>query len=182
SFSFICGLSRLSTAPAGSFANASLVGAKTVKGPGPCSVSTRSAAFTAATSVVWSFEFIAFWMMFFEGYIGAPPTVTVCSFICARVGVATAARTSVATATAVGRVESFMSMLHVLFAASAACACRYAAPSARMQRTDIFRLRARAVGLKARELAAGDNRSGGLSGGGSAGRLKRHRECRVRGE
>src|SRR6516164_3350547 len=121
---------------------------QTVKGPGPCSVSTRFAAFTAATSVVWSFEFIAFWMMFFEGYIGAPPTVTVCSFICARVGVAaTAARTSVATATAVGRVESFMSMLHVLFAASAACACRYAAPSARMQCTDIFRPRGRAVGL-----------------------------------
>jgi len=92
-----------------------LVGAKTVKGPGPCSVSTRFAAFTAATSVVWSFEFIAFWMMFLEGYIGAPPTVTVCSFICARVGVAaTAARTSVATATAVGRVESFMSMLHAV--------------------------------------------------------------------
>src|SRR5207247_4907934 len=55
---------------AGSLANAALVGAKTVKGPGPCSVSTRFAAFTAATSVVWSFEFIAFWMMFFEGYIG----------------------------------------------------------------------------------------------------------------
>ena len=81
----------MSTVPAGSFANAALVGANTVKGPGPCSVSTRPAAFTAATSVVWSFEFTAFWMMFFEGYIGAPPTVTVCSFICASVGVAATA-------------------------------------------------------------------------------------------
>jgi hypothetical protein len=53
----------------------------------------------------------------FEGYMGAPPTVTVCSFICACVGVAaTAAKTSAATATAVGRIESFMSILHVLFA------------------------------------------------------------------
>src|SRR5260370_38808204 len=66
----------------------------------------------------------------------------------------------------------------MLFAASAACACRYAAPSARMQCTDIFRPR----GLQARELAAGDDRSGGLSGGGAAGRLKRHCECRVRRE
>ena len=57
---FICVLSRLSTVPVGSFANGALVGANTVKGPGPCSVSTRPAAFTAATSVVWSFEFTAF--------------------------------------------------------------------------------------------------------------------------
>ena len=52
-------------------------------------------------------------MMFFDGYIGAPPTITVGSgFICASVGVtATAANASAATATAVGRVvrESFMS-------------------------------------------------------------------------
>ncbi len=68
--------------PAGSFAKASLVGANTVNGPGDCRVSTRPAAFTAATSVVWSFELTAFCTMFFEGYIGAPPTVTVCSFIC----------------------------------------------------------------------------------------------------
>src|SRR5499427_8390764 len=99
---------------------------------------TRS-AFEILQPCCVSVELTAFWMMFLEGYIGAPPTVTACSFICARVGVAaTAAKTSVATATAVGRVESFMSMLHVLFAASAACACRYAAPSARMQCTDIF--------------------------------------------
>ena len=95
----------MSTVPAGSFANAALVGANTVKGPGPCSVSTRPAAFTAATSVVWSLELTAFSMMFFEGYIGAPPTVTVCSFICASVGVAaTAANASAAAATAVGRI------------------------------------------------------------------------------
>ena len=37
--------------PAGSLLNASLVGAKMVKGPGPESVSTRSAALTALTSV-----------------------------------------------------------------------------------------------------------------------------------
>ena len=67
--------------PAGSLANAALVGANTVNGPGPESVSTRPAAFTAATSVVWSFEFTAFWTMFFDGYIGAPPTVTVFSDI-----------------------------------------------------------------------------------------------------
>src|SRR5215813_2029764 len=73
------GLSRLSTVPAGNLAKASLVGANTVNGPGPESVSTKPAAFTAATSVVWSFEFTAFWMMFFDGYIGAPPTLTVFS-------------------------------------------------------------------------------------------------------
>ena len=102
--------------PAGNFANAALVGANTVKGPGPCRVSTRPAAFTAATSVVWSFEFTAFWMMFFEGYIGAPPTVTVCSFICANAGAAmTAAKLSAATATAVGRIVRLrvMSFLHL---------------------------------------------------------------------
>jgi hypothetical protein len=38
-------------------------------------VSTRPAAFTAVTSVVWSFELTAFWTMFCDGYIGAPPTV-----------------------------------------------------------------------------------------------------------
>src|SRR5262245_11654217 len=163
--------------------NAALVGANTVKGPGPCSVSTRPAAFTAATSVVWSFEFIAFWMMFFEGYIGAPPTVTVCSPICALVGVAaTAAKTSVATATAVGRVESFMSMLHVLSPPQ-----RLAHEVRSTGRADAahgyFSLAAEGPsGLQARELAAGDDRSGRLSGGGSAGRPKRHRECCVRGE
>ncbi len=71
--------------PGGSFAKASLVGAKTVNGPGPASVSTRPAAFTAATSVVWSFELTALSTMVFDGYIGAPPTITVAS-ICADAG------------------------------------------------------------------------------------------------
>src|SRR5204863_222228 len=75
------GLTKVSTVPAGSLPKAPLVGANTVNGPGPCSVSTRPAALTAATNVVWSFEFTAFWMMFFDGYIGAPPTVTVFSAI-----------------------------------------------------------------------------------------------------
>ena len=46
-------------------------------------MSTRPAAFTAATSVVWSFELTAFWMMFLDGYIAAPPTITVFSSACA---------------------------------------------------------------------------------------------------
>jgi hypothetical protein len=78
------GLSSVSTVPDGNLAKASLVGANTVKGPLPDSVSTRSAAFTAATSVVWSFELTAFRMMFLDGNIGAPPTVTVISL--AKVG------------------------------------------------------------------------------------------------
>ena len=44
--------------PSGSAAKAALVGANTVKGPSPFSVSTSPAAFTAATSVVWSAELI----------------------------------------------------------------------------------------------------------------------------
>src|SRR5688572_13195993 len=52
SFCLFSGLSKDSTVPAGSLANASSVGAKTVNGPAPCSVSTSPAAFTAATSVV----------------------------------------------------------------------------------------------------------------------------------
>ena len=55
------------------------MGAKTVKGPGPDSVSTSPAAFTAATSVVWSAELTAFSMILRVGYIAAPPTITVVS-------------------------------------------------------------------------------------------------------
>src|ERR1700756_1468633 len=84
SVALFSGLTSVSTVPAGSLAKASLVGANTVNGPGPSSVSTRPAALTAATSVVWSLELTAFWMMFFEGYIGAPPTMTVASL--AKVG------------------------------------------------------------------------------------------------
>src|SRR5262249_7480669 len=112
SFALFSGFRRSSTVPWGNVLNAALVGAKTVKGPDPCSVSTRAAAFTAATSVVWSFEFIAFWMIFFEGYIGAPPTVTVCSLIWTLVFAAvattpTSAQMREQTVT-VGGVESFM--------------------------------------------------------------------------
>jgi hypothetical protein len=66
----------------------------------PDSVSTRPAAFTAATSVVCSFELTAFSMMFFEGYIGAPPTVTVLS---AKLGVAATAPMVTTNAIAVAR-------------------------------------------------------------------------------
>jgi hypothetical protein len=53
-------------------------------------------------------------MMFFEGYIGAPPTVTVCSFICANAGAAmTAAKLSAATATAKIVRLRVMSFLHL---------------------------------------------------------------------
>ncbi len=61
--------------PAGSLAKAALVGANTVNGPGPLSVSTRPAAFTAATSVVWSLELTAFSTIVLLAYIGAPPTI-----------------------------------------------------------------------------------------------------------
>ena len=74
------GFSRVSTVPAGSFSNAALVGAKTVNGPAPSSVSTRPAACTAATRVVWSLELTAFSTMFLVGYIGAPPTIGVAAW------------------------------------------------------------------------------------------------------
>src|SRR5262249_20626294 len=121
----------------GSFANAALVGANTVNGPGLDSVSTRPAAFTAATSVVWSLEFTAFWMMFFEGYMGAPPTVTVCSFICASDGVAaSAARPTAAAATDVNKLVRNTRMSFSICcgrAASAAGTCRYGAHARWMQ-------------------------------------------------
>ncbi len=52
SLSLFSGLTRSSTVPAGSLAKASSLGAKTVNGPGPFSVSTRPAAVTAATRVL----------------------------------------------------------------------------------------------------------------------------------
>src|SRR6201988_1039936 len=76
SLSLFSGFSSVGTVPAGSLSKAALSGANTVKGPLPCSVSTRPAALTAATSGVWSFELTAFSMMFLLGNIGAPPTVT----------------------------------------------------------------------------------------------------------
>ena len=51
------------------------MGAKTVNGPSPCSVSTRPAACTAATSVVWMGELLAFSIMFMSAIISAPPTI-----------------------------------------------------------------------------------------------------------
>src|SRR6202012_1193976 len=84
SVALFSGFTRVSTVPAGSLPKAALVGANTVNGPLPSRVSTRPAALTAATSVVWSFEWIAFSMMFLEGYIAAPPTMTV--FSCALTG------------------------------------------------------------------------------------------------
>src|SRR5665811_2023804 len=64
---------KLSNAPKGSFANAASVGAKTVNGPGPLSVSTRSAACTAFTSGVEFSASIAvstiFFIFFFLSFI-----------------------------------------------------------------------------------------------------------------
>src|SRR5580698_5514166 len=77
--SLFSGFSNVSTVPAGSLAKASLVGAKTVNGPAPFRVSTRPAAFTAATRVVWSAELTALSMMSLVGYIGCPPTMGVLS-------------------------------------------------------------------------------------------------------
>src|SRR3546814_11105536 len=73
----LSGLRSVSTVPAGNPLNAALVGANTVKGPLPCHVSTRPAAFTAATRVVWSLEFSAFSTIFFWGRLAAPTTLTV---------------------------------------------------------------------------------------------------------
>ena len=75
SMSLFSGFSSVSTVPAGRASKAALVGANTVKGPSPCRVSTRPAACTAATSVVWSFEFTAFSTMFLSANIAAPPTI-----------------------------------------------------------------------------------------------------------
>src|SRR6478672_4489615 len=52
SFGLFSGFSSASSVPAGSFANASSVGANTVNGPAPFSVSTRSAAWSAFASVL----------------------------------------------------------------------------------------------------------------------------------
>src|SRR5258706_6758459 len=65
----------MSTVPAGSLSKAALVGANTVNGPVPFRVSTNPAAFTAATSVVWSAELTALSTMSRERSIAAPPTI-----------------------------------------------------------------------------------------------------------
>src|SRR5207244_757045 len=65
-------------------------------------------ALTAATSVVWSLELTAFWMMFLDGYIGAPPTVTVCSFIiCANEGAAATPSVRAAAATVASAIRVY---------------------------------------------------------------------------
>src|SRR5437763_1310505 len=73
------------------------------KAPAVGAIAQPPAAFTAATSVVWSLELTAFCTMFFDGYIGAPPTVTVFSFICAEAGTTAALdkRAKVAAAAAI---------------------------------------------------------------------------------
>jgi len=65
--------------PGGQFVEGLVNRREPLNGPGLTSGSTRPAAFTAATSVVWSFELTAFSTMFFEGNMGAPPTSTVFS-------------------------------------------------------------------------------------------------------
>ena len=75
SIALFSGLSSVSTVPGGSAANDALVGANTVNGPALLSVSTRPAALTAATSVVWSLELTALSTMSLLGYIAAPPTI-----------------------------------------------------------------------------------------------------------
>src|ERR1019366_942967 len=73
--SLFSGATRVWTVPDGNLSKASLVGAKTVNGPGPSRVSTRPAALTAATRVVWSLEFRAFATIFFDEDMAAPPTM-----------------------------------------------------------------------------------------------------------
>src|SRR5215468_9630776 len=73
---FMSGATSFSTVPLGSLANAALVGAKTVNGPGPARVSTRPAALTAVTSVVKFLALDAFSGMTFDDSMGAPPTIT----------------------------------------------------------------------------------------------------------
>src|SRR5262249_53012774 len=98
---------------------------------------TRS-AFEILQPCCVSVELTAFWMMFLEGYIGAPPTVTACSFICASVGVATApAKASEATGASIAVRESLMSSPSV-FAIRARW--RYAQCTRRMQTLSNFRI------------------------------------------
>ena len=98
------GLSRVSTVPAGSAVKAALTGANTVNGPMPFSVSTRPAALTAATRVVWSLELTALSMMSLLEYIGAPPTITWAEAV-------TAAAESEAARTTAANFTSFMGFL-----------------------------------------------------------------------
>jgi hypothetical protein len=69
--------SRASIVPAGSLAKASSVGAKTVKGPGPESVSTRPAALTAVTKVPKLPTAMAVSTMFFSSEGADDPAKTI---------------------------------------------------------------------------------------------------------
>ena len=100
--SLFSGLTSVSTVPGGSLAKASSVGAKTVKGPGLLSVSTRPPALTAATRVLLIGELTAFSTMVLLGYMAAPPTVGSC---CARALREVMARTAMAR---VARTVFFM--------------------------------------------------------------------------
>ena len=156
--------------PAGNFANASLVGAKTVNGPGDCSVSTRPAAFTAATSVVWSFEFTAFCTMFFDGYIGAPPTVTVFSFsfICAKAGPRCAEAECECRCGNAGQRDGD----DAFHGCNSVALC-----DVPMRETSKLRSAApKDARSQRRELTCGDHRSSGQAGGRTAWRLQRYRE------
>src|SRR6187399_1302994 len=89
SLALFSGLSSDSTVPAGSLAKASSVGANTVNGPAPFSVVTRSAAVSAAASVLNE---------------PAATAVSTMSFDCADTGAAPAATTA-ATANAAAANE-----------------------------------------------------------------------------
>ena len=87
-----------------------MVGANTVNGPSPESVSTRPAAFTAATSVVRFFACDAFSTIVFCGSIGAPPTIgmseDMAELSCAKVaGVMARLPAATRAATAVVRIS-----------------------------------------------------------------------------
>jgi len=71
-----------STVPAGNLANASSVGAKTVNGPGPLRVFTRSAALTAATSVLNEPAAIAVSTIFYKLIISSLMFLTILMVTC----------------------------------------------------------------------------------------------------
>src|SRR3954466_12480777 len=107
--------------------------------------------------------------MFFDGYIGAPPTVTVCSsfFICANDGdAANAPNATAAAATVVSAVmrESFMTFS--MSSLSGVPVIGFATGA-----TEGRRVRMQRLPSQTRELAFGDNRPGGLSSRAAALRL-----------
>src|SRR5215470_7043919 len=110
-------------------------------------------------------------MMFLDGYIGEPPTVTVCSFICANVGVAaTAAKASAAAATAAGTIvrESFMTFSICLGPRQRLANGDTRDPVGGMQPVD------GCSRSQARQLAGGYDRAGRQAGRRAARRLERH--------